>query len=210
MSIPNPFRPVCGTLGGELPPGFTRVNYIASTEGGGQYIDSGIVANASLIWMLDWAPLDTLYCSHGSYVGSGHVDINYGGSNGPHFRVTRSAIRNDRNTPDEVGTRLAVWCDLLNKRCKFGDDEEWRQMESNNIFSATHITLCGRSTQGEVSYLRSSRIYRSTMWLGETLVEDLAPALDRQGRPCLYNVAGTGSVEQNTFYNAGSGEFLYA
>lgn len=56
----------------------------------------------------------------------------------------------------------------------------------------------------------NGRIYRAKISQGESIVHDYIPCLDTNGRPCLYDILGTGTTEENTYYNILDGEdFTY-
>lgn len=54
------------------------------------------------------------------------------------------------------------------------------------------------------------RIYRAQITQGTDLIHDYVPCLDANGRPCMYDIIGGGTVEDNTYYNQSGGtEFAY-
>lgn len=54
------------------------------------------------------------------------------------------------------------------------------------------------------------RIYRAQITQGDALIRDFVPCLDANGRPCMYDIIGGGTVEDNTYYNQSGGtEFTY-
>lgn len=73
------------------------------------------------------------------------------------------------------------------------------QYAQGNFGIATDVYLFGTNREKEKRYF-SGRIYRFSV---ENQI-DLVPALDRNGIPCMYDL-----IFRNTFYNAGTGEFLY-
>lgn len=52
----------------------------------------------------------------------------------------------------------------------------------------------------------NGRIYRAKISQGSEIIHDYIPCLDTNGRPCMYDILGTGTVEENSFYNMGDGE----
>lgn len=56
----------------------------------------------------------------------------------------------------------------------------------------------------------AGRVYRAQITQGDTLIHDFVPCLDANGRPCMYDIAGGGTVEDDTYYNQSGGtEFEY-
>ena len=54
------------------------------------------------------------------------------------------------------------------------------------------------------------RVYRAQITQGDALIHDYVPCLDANGRPCMYDIVGGGTVEDNTYYNQSGGtEFAY-
>lgn len=54
------------------------------------------------------------------------------------------------------------------------------------------------------------RVYRAQITQGTDLIRDFVPCLDANGRPCMYDIIGGGTVEDNTYYNQSDGtEFTY-
>ena len=54
------------------------------------------------------------------------------------------------------------------------------------------------------------RIYRAQITQGDALIRDFVPCLDANGRPCMYDIIGGGTIEDNTYYNQSGGtEFAY-
>ena len=54
------------------------------------------------------------------------------------------------------------------------------------------------------------RIFRAQITQGDALIHDYVPCLDANGRPCMYDIVGGGTVEDNTYYNQSGGtEFAY-
>jgi hypothetical protein len=54
------------------------------------------------------------------------------------------------------------------------------------------------------------RIYRAQITQGDALIHDYVPCLDTDNRPCMYDIIGGGTIEDNTYYNQSGGtEFAY-
>lgn len=72
------------------------------------------------------------------------------------------------------------------------------------------IYLFGRNASGTVERKYGGRIYRAKISEGTEIIHDYIPCLDANGKPCLYDILGTGTTEENTYYNLGTGaDFTY-
>ena len=79
---------------------------------------------------------------------------------------------------------------------------------SGSYVCAYSLILFGTKRNGQAmvndTYCRNLRIYSFTISKDGNKIMNLIPALDRNGTPCMYD-----TVSKQTFYNAGTGEFLY-
>lgn len=70
------------------------------------------------------------------------------------------------------------------------------------IFTTSHVSGTGEKWDG--------RIYRAKISEGTEIIHDYIPCLDANGKPCLYDILGTGTTEENTYYNLGTeADFTY-
>lgn len=70
--------------------------------------------------------------------------------------------------------------------------------------SSLPMFLWAKNTEEGSTKKLAGRIYYFTILENSKIVANLIPALDQNDRPCMFDV-----ISRKTFYNQGSGEFLY-
>lgn len=79
---------------------------------------------------------------------------------------------------------------------------------SGSYVCAHSLILFGTNRAGKAmvngTYCRNLRIYSFTISKDGNKIMNLIPALDRNSTPCMYD-----TISKQTFYNKGTGEFLY-
>ena len=80
----------------------------------------------------------------------------------------------------------------------YADGNFVKELPGERAKASTLIIFRGTSSRGK---LRLKRFYITR---NGAYTLNLIPTLDRNGTPCMYD-----TVSKQTFYNAGTGEFLY-
>lgn len=213
MSIPTPFNPL-GTLGElPLPPGYRRLKCIVFTNEGiesGQYLNTGLKVDAQTKWELDVAYLENSNSSYNGHVGGNSLfrcHMQYSNSK-QEAQIGIGVTYGDGESlkvPVAIGQRITQIIDCPNCVCKIGDTE--KAFEPIGAAVSAHINIGRRNSSGY--YYAHEKVYRSRIWKGGALVQDLVPALDADGQPCFYDLAGTGDAEARTYRNLGIGTLGY-
>lgn len=91
-----------------------------------------------------------------------------------------------------------------------GASEQYFKVNGETIYSAENV-VTGVSAKNlylfernaSYPYPASMKLYYCKIWLNDELVRDFVPSVTN-GTPCLYD-----NVTQTSFYNAGTGDFIY-
>lgn len=81
-------------------------------------------------------------------------------------------------------------------------DDEYKATRSSDIEEQGLYLFA--SALNDTSYWGSSRIYYYKVIRNDQVVVDIIPCLDNNNVPCMYD-----NVSGNTYYNIGTGDFLY-
>lgn len=76
---------------------------------------------------------------------------------------------------------------------------------NGSYYADSYIDLFVRRQNNAILRRGSVRVFKSDMYENDVLIQKLRPALDPNGRPCMYDF-----VSKRPFYNDGAGEFIYA
>lgn len=207
-----------------LPPAYTRVNYLEST--GTQYmlipepfIFTGTPSTSSGIMLdVEGVSLRTIAANAWgiraynkndttSWIMSLVINLDYSsGTFGVHYNG-RSGLSQSNVAP------CICYCNFCgdNKRRIVDKFEEiqndvyipaWGTM----LHNGSRITLfcCDDIIRNALINKAAVRIKSGKISQGEEITRDLIPCLDDNGRPCMFD-----KVSRTTFYNSGTGEFLY-
>ena len=192
----------------ELPTGYQRCKFLKKS--GTAYIDTGIIPDKSMDY-------DVVFDVESTYQGSLYVfgsdsSYNKGFNLGYDFR-------------NEEGIRFCKFYTLnyyktyikLNSGVQYSVQMFENHIAVNSkVFSvvsglyvcAYSLILFGTNRKGKAmvnsTYCRNLRIYSFTISKDGNKIMNLIPALDRKSTPCMYD-----TVSKQTFYNKGTGEFLY-
>lgn len=192
----------------ELPAGYKRCKFLKKSDTA--YIDTGIIPDKSMDY-------DIVFDIESTYQGSLYVfgsDSSYqnGFNLGCDFR-------------NEEGIRFCKFYTLnyyktyikLNSGVQYSVQMGENQFVVNSkVISAIsgsyvcayRLILFGTNRKGQAMvsdvYCKNLRIYSFTISKDGNKIMNLIPALDRSGTPCMYD-----TVSKQTFYNEGTGEFLY-
>lgn len=187
-----------------LPEGYTAVDYLQAS--GAQWIDTGYKHGASSDVEIKFSAPDTdggtnlgaqdsddakyrfaivlagelLWLARGSYGTNIHVD-------GMQKPITLRNIGNLFKVTDDAGK------------------ERTKTIEAAGyIGPELTIYLFARHTPTGATNMSKSQIYYCRFYENGKLICDMRPCLDSNGTPCMFD-----TVKRKTFYNAGTGDFLW-
>ena len=192
----------------ELPTGYQRCKFLKKS--GTAYIDTGIIPDKSMDY-------DVVFDVESTYSGSLYVfgsDSSYqnGFNLGCDFR-NEEGIRfckfytlNYYKTSIKLNSGVQYYVQMGENQ--FAVNSKVISAISGSYVCAYSLILFGTNRKGQAmvndTYCRNLRIYSFTISKDGNKIMNLIPALDRNGTPCMYD-----SVSKQTFYNAGTGKFLY-
>ena len=192
----------------ELPTGYQRCKFLKKS--GTAYIDTGIIPDKSMDY-------DVVFDVESTYQGSLYVfgsDSSYknGFNLGCDFR-NEEGIRfckfytlNYYITYIKLNSGVQYSVQMCENQ--FAVNSKVISAISGSYVCAYSLILFGTNRNGQAmvndTYCRNLRIYSFTISKDGKKIMNLIPALDRNGTPCMYD-----TVSKKTFYNAGTGEFLY-
>ena len=192
----------------ELPTGYQRCKFLKKS--GTAYIDTGIIPDKSMDY-------DIVFDVESTYKGTIYV---FGSDRSYHKGFN---LGDDLTAPTGIRACKFYETDVFNTYIKLNSGVQYSVQMCENQFvvnsevisaisgsyvCAYSLILFGTNRTGKAmvnsTYCRNLRIYSFTISKDGNKIMNLIPALDRNGTPCMYD-----SVSKQTFYNAGSGEFLY-
>lgn len=191
---------VCTGQTSLLPSGYRQIEYIEST--GTQWIDTGVKATYYTGFCIDFITYDSI-----STIGNKVV---FGAKEGPAYSLSTYSPEGKKGTftlgyvaksanmtPERqtISLRSGVLTDPLGNESKFS---------TITIAHQYSIPIFAYRNNGAISSMSSVRLFSMQFYQGEELIRDFIPCLDHQNTPCLYD-----TVSKQTFYNQGTGEFLY-
>ena len=193
---------------GDIPFGYKRCKFLKKSDTA--YIDTGIIPNKSMDY-------DVVFDVESTYQGSLYV---FGSDSS--YRIGFN-LNTDFTT--ETGIRACKFSEggIYQTYIKLNSGAQYSvQMRENHlavnskVFSAVSgiyvcaysLILFGTNRTGKAmvndTYCRNLRIYSFTISKDGNKIMNLIPAINPNGIPCMYD-----TVSKQTFYNAGTGEFLY-
>ena len=192
----------------ELPTGYQRCKFLKKS--GTAYIDTGIIPDKSMDY-------DVVFDVESTYSGSLYVfgsDSSYqnGFNLGCDFR-NEEGIRfckfytlNYYKTYIKLNSGVQYYVQMGENQ--FAVNSKVISAISGSYVCAYSLILFGTNRNGQAmvndTYCKNLRIYSFTISKDGKKIMNLIPALDRNGTPCMYD-----TVSKQTFYNEGTGEFLY-
>lgn len=93
--------------------------------------------------------------------------------------------------------------DAINKSITFGTDTIIKNTPNYDLINDGTFTFCLFMTSG--AYNSYCKIFSCKIYDDNKLLLNMVPCLDNNGTPCMYD-----SVSKQSFYNQGTGKFLYA
>lgn len=192
----------------ELPTGYQRCKFLKKS--GTAYIDTGIIPDKSMDY-------DVVFDVESTYQGalyvfgsdrSFDVGFNLGAdlSNNIGIRVCKFSKKGYDATWIILNSGVQYSVQIYKN--KFSVNSKVFSADSGPYVCAYSLILFGTKRNGKAmvdgTYCRNLRIYSFAISKDGNKIMNLIPALDRNGTPCMYD-----TVSKQTFYNAGTGEFLY-
>ena len=184
---------------GDLPRGYTRVEYLESS--GTQYIDTGYKPNTNTR-TVGRVRFNSFVGSPANYIfGVFSSPNNYG------FNI--GAARQYFNVPwgTSSGIKLNIIPHLntdyefdISKTGYLINGQSYGDVSAESVNSTRNMYLFwsnGTSASG-----MNGRIYYCKIYDNDTLVRDFIPAIDPLGVPCMYDL-----IEKKAYYNRGTGNF---
>lgn len=197
-----------------LPAGFKKCVYLQSD--GTQWIDTGVIPdNETGLYF------KALQLAYGNFIPFGVEESGNTiypprfSSKDLYYRWGGTAIK--MMTWDKAGDLIFhSSLNLYNSKIAKFDSEDTdveRNITSQTGTYTIPIRLFSYNLNGSYSETYGKwvgRIYRAQITQGDALIHDYVPCLDANGRPCMYDIIGGGTVEDNTYYNQSGGtEFTY-
>lgn len=176
----------------ELPSGYTRLNYLENT--GTAYIDT----------LIGLSPTDSIRIVFGypsAYPSSENYMYLFGAQQYGIRTPSLTSIRGGIGTGNWVTTNVNPEVRntiFMKKSASTFNGNSITVGEGNNPQSNCFLFRTQNTTRGYF------KIYSFEHYLNDQLVQKLIPALDSSNIPCMYD-----TVSRQTFYNAGTGDFLY-
>lgn len=192
-----------------IPDGYTEIEYLEST--GTQYIDTGFKPNQDSGFIIDYYANSTQQprvfmiaqdigsssYGFGIVLGRGANIAVYNGKRLPANYWQCNDFSGTGRYTINVNKTAAVIKDSTGTRVTYTFPTDTFQLEYNlYLFTLNN----GRTIIENTS---SVRIYSCKLYDNGTLVRDFVPCLDNYNVPCLYDLVG-----EQTYYNAGTGEFV--
>ena len=197
--------------GGGLPDGFTAVEYIQTW--GGQYIDTGVKASASVGMSADFCFVDArtnqnlaqAYSQPGRYQMLVLMASSWGSPDGSVWFLY--GYLNTNQYFKKADTDRHVY--HFNADGQYTVEMDGIQYAKANPSQTTfpadarNLWLFVRNSPVVDGYARM-KLYSCAIYDGGRKIRDFKPCLDADGVPCLYDL-----ISKTAFYNQGSGSFTW-
>ena len=190
-----------------FPKNYTRLEYLEST--GTQYINTKYITNSKTKMYVDFKITD-LVSIRNWVAGSNDHNNNARFAFGVNISGTSSTWQYNicNISPTSGGTntnRNTIEYDAYIQRIRLNGNNvsvspTWNNLD-NNILP---ILIFASSNSNGTTSNSYSRIYSVMIYENNALIANFIPALDLNGKPCMYD-----TVSKQPFYNQGTGEFLY-
>ena len=178
---------------GELPAGYKRCNYLEST--GTQTINTGLTpvyGDEVNVIAYRTSNENSMFYASKTLTVTRFADALY-------CRYFTSTNKGATEIPMSNFPADAQYHHIMVSKDGFYADGNFvKALPGERAEAGTMIILMGTNGFGEI------RIKRFYITRDGAYTLNLIPALDRNGTPCMYD-----TVSKQTFYNAGTGEFLY-
>ena len=200
-----------------LPDGFKRVEYLQANES--QWIDTGYVPSNSTGM---YVRAQQIVYSNGVPMGSGSD------RNSPADGITSPRLL--KSTGNTCGFAWGGWTswgfigtgDVFESQLNYLNDrkailrilKDEGETYSSNLGTLPFtpvktIYIFTTNKENAPGSIWSGKIFEAKITEGTEVVKHFIPCLDADNVPCMYDILGTGSIEENTYYNQGDGQFYY-
>ena len=194
--------------GWELPAGYQRCKFLKKS--GTAYIDTGIIPDKSMDYDIVFDVESTyqgvlyVFGSDSSYQNGFNLGCDFRNEEG--IRFCKFYTLNYYKTNIKLNSGVQYYVQMGENQ--FAVNSKVISAISGSYVCAYSLILFGTNRNGQAmvndTYCRNLRIYSFTISKDGNKIMNLIPALDRKSTPCMYD-----SVSKQTFYNAGTGKFLY-
>lgn len=188
-----------------LPKGFKRVEYLESN--GNQVIYTGIIPTDKHGFYAEVESLGGTGYACGTQTGPGLPGHWIYVKNG----VLQASYEDNIKTDVSANSKVTIKNNFLNDRKLVADGIVVKNYSQDFAYNWSYeFTLFKSTYRGNTEFdpVVPIRFYRFKISENEKIIKDFIPCLDINGVPCMYDILGTGTIEENTFYNQGSGIFL--
>ena len=192
----------------ELPTGYQRCKFLKKS--GTAYIDTGIIPDKSMDYDIVFDVESTyqgslyIFGSDSSYKNGFNLGCDFRNEEG--IRFCKFYTLNYYKTNIKLNSGVQYYVQMGENQ--FAVNSKVISAISGSYVCAYSLILFGTNRNGQAmvndTYCKNLRIYSFTISKDGKKIMNLIPALDRNGTPCMYDTAS-----KQTFYNAGTGEFLY-
>lgn len=193
---------------GDIPFGYKRCKFLKKSDT--SYIDTGIIPDKSMdydiVFDIESTYKGTVYMfgSDSSFYAGFNLAADF--SNNFGIRICKFINLNYYSTYILLNSGVQYSVQICKN--KLSVNSKVFSVDSGPYVCAYSLILFGTNRNGKAmvngTYCKNLRIYSFTISKDGKKIMDLIPALDRNGTPCMYD-----TVSKQTFYNAGTGEFLY-
>ena len=195
---------------GTLPDGYRSVKCLVSH--GTEYIDTKVVPKSTTRVVLDFAltekPTSTATCGWGS--SSSQEAFMFGANASGFYTCIDPAWKNSSYATDSAGARIPLdlarhTFDIKSGSQKFDGVEYAKWTIGNTASDKQYLYLFATHVEWGPSYLdykMKAKIYSCKIYDGDTLVRDLVPCVNANGKYVLYDLVGKSDCA-----NAGTGTF---
>lgn len=186
---------------------FRHLHTHALESTGTQYIDTGIKAQVGIKAEMEFSFTNIegiTQAPFGCHYSSPNMSFFVTGTSLMWSMITSGTQKSNLNETAQSNT---------NYKAEFyvGENEQYLKINGEELISNT-LTITGVSTKNLYLFERNSsgspnpasmKLYYCKIWLNDVLVRDFVPSVTN-GTPCLYD-----NVTQTSFYNEGTGNFIY-
>ena len=194
--------------GEELPAGYKRCKFLKKSNTA--YIDTGIIPDKSMdydvVFDVESTYQGVLYVfgSDSSYRIGFNLGADLTAQEG--IRVCRFSEGGIYQTYIKLNSGVQYSVQMCENQ--FAVNSKVFSAISGSYVCAYSLILFGTKREGKAMvddiYCRNLRIYSFTISKDGNKIMNLIPAINPNGIPCMYD-----TVSKQTFYNAGTGKFLY-
>ena len=208
MSIPNPFRPVCGKRGGELPPGFRRLLACRFSSNQGFY--TGVVLASDFMLCADIQGVDYITSqAQNAEMCVFSTRPDYGAGS---YGETVCAAQLDSKS-------IGVYSFWTSKQTVFEVEAPVINQRNNYIWASDYVAFNGNRLatsisfgsaelhvgfgKGSVDRQLHALVFGLEIYSGSALLRKYIPALDADDRACFFE-----TIEQKAVYSELSADFI--